>query len=497
LALAISGIYNYNSLQKTVNLTGTKSTELGISPLLFLTSTFFILGIGLLFLRVFPYIIRFIFWLGRNVWSPVFYVSFIQVGRSARQEQFLMLFIMFTLSIGIFNANAARTVNRNMEDRVNYSVGADITVQEYWPSNKQLSSIESTDDSSEQADIPIVYKEPPFSKFTKLSGVEMATKVLVKKDASVLINDEWEEGMNFMAITPYEFGKVAWFRNDLLPSHWYNYLNVLTKSRRAFIVSKNFKTEKKAKLGDTIYVKWGDQGVVEGIISGFVDYWPTYNPNPIIDKYGGRTNQYIVVANLSYVQQCTSLEPYQVWLKEKNGATDTQVYKDIEKNKIVIQEIKSSKQQIIRNKNDPMLQGTNGMLTLGFIITMIISALGFLIYWILSIQRRVLQFGIFRAMGLSMKKVIGMIICEQVLISGTAILMGIIIGGITSDLFIPILQIAASAAEQVPPFKIIAYGGDYIKIYIITAAMLFVGFMVLRSIIMRIKIDQALKLGED
>ena len=59
-------------------------------------------------------------------------------------------------------------------------------------------------------------------------------------------------------------------------------------------------------------------------------------------------------------------------------------------------------------------------------------------------------------MGLSVKKLIGMLVCEQILISGTAILIGIIIGGITSDLFVPLLQMAYSAAQQVPPFKVAA-----------------------------------------
>ena len=43
-------------------------------------------------------------------------------------------------------------------------------------------------------------------------------------------------------------------------------------------------------------------------------------------------------------------------------------------------------QEVIEAKNDPLLQGFNGMLTLGFIITMFICVIGFLIYWILSIN---------------------------------------------------------------------------------------------------------------
>jgi putative ABC transport system permease protein len=160
-------------------------------------------------------------------------------------------------------------------------------------------------------------------------------------------------------------------------------------------------------------------------------------------------------------------------------------------------DLKDASQQIITRKNDPILQGTNGALTLGFVVTMLISTIGFLIYWILSIRDRTLQFGILRAMGISMREIIGMLFCEQILISGTAIVVGIIAGGVTSDLFVPLLQIAYSSVEQVPPFKVVSFSGDYVKLYIIIGAMLVIGFSVLARMISRIKINQAIKLGED
>ena len=37
-------------------------------------------------------------------------------------------------------------------------------------------------------------------------------------------------------------------------------------------------------------------------------------------------------------------------------------------------------------RNDPALEGTNGMLTLGFLVTMGVAFAGFLIYWVLSLR---------------------------------------------------------------------------------------------------------------
>ena len=91
----------------------------------------------------------------------------------------------------------------------------------------------------------------------------------------------------------------------------------------------------------------------------------------------------------------------------------------------------------------------------------------------------------------------GLLAWEQLLISGTAILIGIIVGGLTSELFVPLLQIVYSVAEQVPPFKVVASRQDYIKIYAVVAFMLSIGIGILSMIISKIKIYQAIKLGEE
>jgi putative ABC transport system permease protein len=204
-----------------------------------------------------------------------------------------------------------------------------------------------------------------------------------------------------------------------------------------------------------------------------------------------------VVANLPYLQNNLALEPYQIWIKKREGATDQTVYDAIAAEELKIDAIESASQNIIKARNDPMNQGINGALTLGFIMIMLVCTLGFLIYWILSIRSRILQFGIFRAMGLTQRNVLEIIIWEQLLISGIAIVAGICIGGITSDYFVPLLQLVYSKAEQVPPFRVVAFREDYLRIYAVVGAMLCVGIFILRTFIGHLKIDQALKLGED
>ena len=106
-----------------------------------------------------------------------------------------------------------------------------------------------------------------------------------------------------------------------------------------------------------------------------------------------------------------------------------------------------------------------------------VCSVGFLIYWILSIRQRELQFGIFRAMGMSLGKVLGIIVSEQIMISVVSIAVGIILGGITSELFVPMMQMVYAASQQVPPFEVVMQRSDYYKIYAVIGAILAVVFI--------------------
>jgi putative ABC transport system permease protein len=495
LAVSLYGLYRFYAQQGIVRSVATTDFHAQIDPLLFATSTLFILGAGLLFLRIYPLVLGLVFKIGENKWSPVFYSSMLSVLRSKGSERFLMLFIVCAVSVGIYGANAARTINRNAEDRVRYSIGADIAIVPYW--NKAGESVarpeynyQSGAGNSESSR----YEEPPFAKFASLPGIKRATKVFIEDEGEAGFRDTWQDKVRIMGIQPEEFGAVSWFRYDLAPVHWYNYLNALTGSPNGFIVSTNLMKKLGIALGDSMRIRYETQVYTDGIVYGAIDYWPAYNP---FSGDGTLKSEYLVVGNLAYMQNNAPLLPYRIWLSKAEGAKDADIYEALSNEGLRIEQLSSSSQEIIKAKNDPMLLGINGSLTLCFIIVLFVIALGFLIYWIVSIKSRELQFGILRAMGLTVQNISVILVLEQALISGTAILAGILIGSIASRLFVPLLALAYSAADQVPPFLVTSVVGDYVRIYIILGVTLAVSGFILMRILSRIRIDRALKLGED
>ncbi|UUZ85171.1 hypothetical protein LJK88_17285 [Paenibacillus sp. P26] len=83
-------------------------------------------------LRVYPWLVRFLFRAGRRWWPPSLYSTLIQVSRSAIQYQFIMVFLIITIATGLFSASATRTINKNTTDKIRYAAGADMTMQIRW-----------------------------------------------------------------------------------------------------------------------------------------------------------------------------------------------------------------------------------------------------------------------------------------------------------------------------------------------------------------------------
>lgn len=511
LGFSIYWLISYKSLAARAGGFLTNADRLPIDPMLFLNAALFIVGTGLFLTNLFPYLIKLVFLLGKRIWPTSIYTAFIQIARSAGQEQFLMLFIVLTLSIGVFSANSARTINMNASDSIRYQSGADITLTYDWkyvedentPTPDDIigaswgnpiaqAKIDSYKKRAEFGLLIDQYIEPDFSQYTDLEGIESATKVYVEESTGIYAKSG--ASIRFMAIDTKEFGNVAWFRPQLLPYHWYEYLNLLADTPKGVLLSSSFK-KFGLKVGDEITLNVAKQEI-NVIVCEFVDYWPTYTAKSV-DVTGNTKENYLVVANFGYIFSNIPIKPYEVWITKKAGYTGDSILSELKEKGIEPTSFHDSQAEINELKTEPALLSTNGSLTLGFILTIIICLSGFLIYWVISLKKRSLQFGIMRAMGISSKSVIGMLTFEHFLISGSSILAGISVGALASKIFIPVYELFYNTDTQALPFRVIAYRADYIRLYVIVAAMLLTALFILFIITKNIKVTQAIKLGED
>ncbi|MFC5530895.1 ABC transporter permease [Cohnella yongneupensis] len=503
LAVSIYGLYTFRNRLKDIQKLGLNANDLNIDPLQFVMPALFVVGAGLLILRLYPYVLKLIYWIGRKWWPPSLYSTLIQVGRSNSQYQFLMVFLIMTIAIGVFSAGAARTLNTNTEDRIRYSNGADFVMESNWPNDKPPPSPFGAPPGADAPAAPKVihYLEPSFDPYTKLPGVDHAAKVFVKEQANFSVGSNGGSA-TLIGIDTDDFGNTTWFPDKLLSHPFNEYLNLIAPDSRAVLISKTLAEQKGVKVGDSINVGWQDVPGQPFIVFGILDYFPTFNPNPPPGSINTADSEkssapMLIVGHLSRIQFQLALEPYQVWLKMKPGAPTSELYQGIEDSKLNIVSVVNTREKLTKAKNDPFLLALNGILTLGFIISIVISFVGFLLYWILSLKGRTLQNGIMRAIGLSLRQLIGMLALEQLLTSGVAIGIGVLVGNVASILYVPNFQMAFNPSSLVPPFKVIFEAIDFIRLYTTVVVMLLLGLGILSYMLSRIRVHQALKLGED
>lgn len=471
------------------------ASALEIDPMLFIVPSLFAIGSALLLLRFYPLFIRLIFWLGRSFWPPALYASLIQIGRSGTQYQFFMLFLILTVSTGMFSAGAARTINQNYEDKVRYTNGADLIVSTYWDSNL-IPTMDGTPPSPPPGE-RAQFREPPFTPFEELSQVESLAKVFRRPTVEYYAGNQ-KSTATLLGIDTKDFGETTWFRSDLLERHLNEYLNLIAGEPRAVLVSRSMADQYDLKPGDPIQVGWQFVDYRPFIVYGIIDYFPTFNPNPQRSTRSTTPEMpHLIVGHLWVIQSAMALEPYQVWIKLKDGADRATLYDEMQQKGIKVAQIVDTEQDLVKMKNDPLMLGINGTMSLGFLMALIISFSGFLLYWVLSMRKRILQIGVFRALGLTVKQLISMLAAEQLLTSGAAIGLGAMSGFAATYLFVPFFQLSFDVSALVPPFRITIATQDVNLLFVFVTITVLIGLTVLSTILSKVKIHQALKLGED
>lgn len=490
LGISLYGFYSFSKNQEALVQSVLQGESL--DPLLYISSSLFIVGAGLLFLRIQPLLVGLVYNLGKKFWKPASYASFMENIKNGRKQQFIMLFMILTISLGMYHATVARTILANAKQNAEYLQGADMIIRERWTDNSAFAA-------QSQGDITLQYDEPDFAKYAELKSAESYTKVIF--DTKAYLKEKGDTTpVTLMGIHTREFGENTYVSQELLGKHYYEYLNELAVVSNGVLVSRNYETILGMKVGDTITVYNQDDKYITLKILDFFDYWPGYAPtslglNP--DGSVSRGENYQMVANISTLTQKWGVTPYEVWFTLKDDADMNEVYQWVQDNNVTVYKYVDKAAEVQKVVEDPLLQGTNGVLTMGFIVTIILCAVGYLIYWIMSIRSREMMFGVLRACGMHKGELFHMLMNEQIFSGVLSIFAGIGIGKLTSKMFVPMLQTAYAAANQVLPMELITNQMDMIRLYCVIAGVMAVCLAVLILLVFKLNVTKALKLGEE
>lgn len=496
LGVSLYLLRNFNVQKDSIRLDVINGSKM--DPVIFLDSTLFIIGFGMLVLRLSHYLVKLIYRIGKNRWSPAMYASFLQITRTFSRQGFISVFMILTVAMGLFNANTARTINQNYEDRIEYAAGADYVVKEPWVMNVFKNAANEFD---------YKYIEPDYERFSVLieKGIAKNITKVIRFDDTTVGSSSKSVTVTLLGINTKEFGMTANYKEELnKDEHWFTSLNELSKKPDGIIISENFARDFDLKVGDKINVsKKGDtdkfkdkpRGTMNSVVCAIVSDWPGY------ERYyyeeGEEKQRYLIVANYPSVVSAFQIAPYYVWMSLCDGVTSEDVKNAFAEAGIDPREHTSVAEDVEAMKQEPLIQITNGIFTLSFIIALVLCALGFLIYWISSIRQREHLFGVYRAMGLSVRNLNRMLTNEHIFSTFLSVIAGGVVGMVSTILYVGLFGIVYLPKKHNLDIYIYYHAADIIKLAATVTLMILVCMLILRKIIKSTNITQALKLGEE
>ena len=468
-----AAIYGYVTLsQRDALLDIGEGGELFSDPLLVILPVIFMFAVALVFLRFFPFLVAGLARAGNRIWGVAVHLGLRQISREPQQYTRLIFLLILTISLGTFSASMAATLDKNFDDRVLYRIGANANFLEIGEYEEDLE----------------LWSFLPVERHLEVPQILRVARLWKDEDATFrLPGQSLRTGVVTYGVDPLEFARTVWWRPDFAPVPLNALMNELARDEQALIASRaKFQGELGMQLGDPLRISVGG-GELEFFIAGWVELFPTYFPQ----------DGPMVVVNLDYLERNLGETPWSVLAHIDPDTNASVLRQTLLLKRFKVLDAEDSRIEIAAARDDPTRVGIFGILSIGFLISAVLTILGFLLYSYLSFRRRMQQLGILRAMGLSVRQLVGLYAFENGFLIGLGVLLGTALGLLTGSLFIPFLQLSADRFGDTPPFVIITAWSDISKIYVLFAAVLLVSFPFSAWLLSKIRIHEAVKFGEE
>lgn len=192
--VGLGAILFYQLREKGSFVTNRLFGDLSADPLLLLSPTLFMLMVALVFLRIFPLILRLVVRLTGRLDSPTVALGLTRMTRAPLHYSRLILLLLLATAVGMFAAGYRATLERGYEDRAAFEAGAPSRLQEIrQPSGLSAEELEE--------------------RITGAVGSESGTAVARQQGAYNLTAFR-SETVSILGVQPDEFGDYAFWRDD-------------------------------------------------------------------------------------------------------------------------------------------------------------------------------------------------------------------------------------------------------------------------------------------
>lgn len=467
-------------------------------PLMFAASSIFAIAACMIVLRIFPLFVRLLARLSERFFPTGSYLAVQELARRPHEHSSVMLLIMISLSLAIYSASMAKTLDRWMHDSQYYQAGADLVIQEYeipLGSTPAESMLGAQGAQAPTKDITKgVQSLVNLEEHLKVPGIRAATNV-GKYNGQIDSNAGIKE-IELMGIDRLTFPLTAYFRPDFAGQSLGAMMNALAAVPNGVLVPQSYLKSTGLRIGDPLELRASigllDQGFKEQmVIVGSYTYFPTVFPSTTPT----------LIANLGELfgtQEAAT--DYEVWLDIQDSSNAQTVLNDLKKmalrDGMLVDVRKNALLEIQTLTNQPEWVGLFGILSVGFLLTGLMPCIGFVLDTFASLRKHFIQLGILMAVGLPNAQVVSYLILERLFLMGIAMAGGTGIGLILSTLFIPLLQISTAGAFPVPPFEVLIGWTESTWLIVAFGVVLLIAVIGTIGYLVQIKIFQAVKMGE-
>jgi putative ABC transport system permease protein len=464
------------------------------NPLLFLVPALAIFALTLVLLRLIPLLLAALAWIASFTKSVGLFMAARQLARTPSVYSTPLVILVLTLSLSAYTASLAYTLDNHLRDQTYYQVGSDLRFSEFGQTASTgyanfVPSQQGSSDSAASVEGPR-WLFLPVSEYATVDGVSAAARVGRYSAIPQLAGGQGEKAI-FMGVDRVDFPQVSFWRSDFAGQSLGGLMNALALEWNGVLAPSSFLRQNGLRQGDPLRMilqTYGTRTEIEMVVAGSFNYFPTWYPE----------EGPLFVANLDYIfEQVGNEIPYEVWLDVEQGADADWIastgLKELNPRAL---SGASAEGRIIAVQEQPDRQGLFGLLFIGFAAAAILTVLGFLLYVLFSFRRRFIELGVMRASGLSERQMASYLTWELVFLILFGVGAGTVLGMLASHLYIPYLQIGLDTASRVPPFQIEIAWPAVFQIYGLFGALFLVTLIVLVVLLRRMKIFQAIKLGE-
>jgi putative ABC transport system permease protein len=455
-------------------------------PLLLLGPTLLLIGLGLVFLRIFPYILRGFVWGARATRGLVAKLGLARLARSPINASQIILLISMAVGLSLFAVIFSDSLVTAQAEIAQYRAGADLRIIQRGESLEQITQT------------PGVIKAVPVfrANFQRLDGNNISL-LAVPADSFAQVTG-YPKGMSNLTIERI-MRVIRWSPQDseeaqtpspsptpgeFLPNPYVRQPQGQQKTYPAVFSLGGLPAG--SQIGDVIAVLYRGQQLNLEVRGMIVDF-PTADSRYVVIDRTALEDGY----DLSKIQDVFS---HEVWLKiDPEAAND--LVDQFTGEKRLLADAQQELRDLSTNAN---AWGILRAFTLNAMVLIVLSVAGFLLVSYFNARQRTYEFGVLRAEGLSSTQLAALLVGEGLIILFLGFAAGTGIGyGLAQTMRIYLTQILSQVLPGIYVHQLVFDPSAILRVYATLAVFYTVALLLLLVSLLRSGIQRILRIGEE